>query len=70
MKKCLLAVLVVAFMMSGCATMKENKKTTIGAGAGAILGAGLGYAIGGGTGAGVGAVVGGLAGGERSPDHL
>ena len=63
MKKLLTAVLVVAFIMPGCATMKENKKTTIGAGAGAILGAGLGYAIGGGKGAGIGAVVGGLAGG-------
>ena len=63
MKKCLLAILVVVFIMSGCATMKENKKTTIGAGAGAVLGAGLGYAIGGGKGAGIGAVVGGLAGG-------
>lgn len=63
MKKSLLAVLLVAFIMSGCAAMKENKKTTIGAGAGAILGAGLGYAIGGGEGAAIGTVVGGLAGG-------
>ena len=63
MKKLLIAVLVVAFIMPGCATMKENKKTTIGAGAGAILGAGLGYAIGGGKGAAIGTVVGGLAGG-------
>jgi outer membrane protein OmpA-like peptidoglycan-associated protein len=63
MKKCLIAVLVVAFIMPGCATMKENKKTTIGAGVGAILGAGLGYAIGGGEGAAIGTVVGGLAGG-------
>jgi len=43
--------------------MKEYKKTSIGAGAGAILGAGLGYAIGGGEGAAVGTVVGGLLGG-------
>jgi outer membrane protein OmpA-like peptidoglycan-associated protein len=43
--------------------MKENPKTTIGAGAGAVLGAGVGYAIGGGKGAAIGAVVGGLAGG-------
>jgi len=50
--------------MPGCAAMKENKKTTIGAGAGAILGAGLGYAIGGSGGAAVGgAVIGGLLGG-------
>jgi len=63
MKKCLIAVLVVTFIMSGCAAMKRNKKTTIGTGAGAVLGAGLGYAIGGGKGAGIGAVVGGLAGG-------
>ena len=63
MKKCLAAVLVIALILPGCATMKEYKKTTIGAGAGAILGAGLGYAIGGGEGAAVGAVVGGLLGG-------
>jgi len=63
MKKYLLAVMIIALILPGCATMQENKKTTIGAGVGAILGAGLGYAIGGGTGAGVGAVVGGLAGG-------
>jgi outer membrane protein OmpA-like peptidoglycan-associated protein len=63
MKKYLLAVMIVALIMSGCAAMKENRKTTIGAGVGAILGAGVGYAIGGGTGAGIGAVVGGLAGG-------
>jgi len=63
MKKWLLAVLVIAFIMPGCAAMKENRKTTIGAGAGAILGAGLGYAIGGGKGAAIGTVVGGLAGG-------
>lgn len=43
--------------------MKENKKTTIGAGAGAVLGAGLGYAIGKGGGAAAGAVIGGLLGG-------
>ncbi len=63
MKKYLLAVMIIALIMSGCAAMKENRKTTIGAGVGAIVGAGVGYAIGGGTGAGVGAVVGGLAGG-------
>lgn len=63
MRKYLLAVLIIVLIIPGCATMKENKKTTIGAGVGAILGAGVGYAIGGGTGAGVGAVVGGLAGG-------
>ena len=48
MKKCLLAVMIIALIMPGCASMKENKKTTIGAGVGAVLGAGLGYAIGGG----------------------
>ncbi len=42
---------------------RRIKKTTIGAGAGAVLGAGVGYAIGGGKGAAIGAVVGGLAGG-------
>ena len=63
MKKLFVLVLVVAFISSGCATMKENPKTTIGAGAGAVLGAGVGYGLGGGKGAAIGAVVGGLAGG-------
>ena len=63
MKNFLVLVLVVAFISAGCATMQENKKTTIGAGAGAVVGAGVGYAIGGGKGAAIGAVVGGLAGG-------
>jgi outer membrane protein OmpA-like peptidoglycan-associated protein len=63
MKKLLVLVLVVAFISSGCATMKENPKTTIGAATGAAVGAGVGYAIGKGKGAAIGAVVGGLAGG-------
>lgn len=63
MKKYLAAILVIVLILPGCATMKEYKKTSIGAGAGAILGAGLGYAIGGGEGAAVGTVVGGLLGG-------
>ena len=63
MKKLFVLVLVVTFISAGCATMKENPKTTIGAGAGAVLGAGVGYGLGGGKGAAIGAVVGGLAGG-------
>ena len=63
MKRLFVLVLVVAFISAGCATMKENPKTTIGAGAGAVLGAGVGYGLGGGKGAAIGAVVGGLAGG-------
>ena len=63
MKKLFVVVLVVAFLSAGCATMQENKKTTIGAATGAVLGAGLGYGLGKGKGAAIGAVVGGLAGG-------
>ncbi len=50
MKKLFVLFLVVAFISAGCATMKENPKTTIGAGAGAVLGAGVGYGLGGGKG--------------------
>ena len=63
MKNVLVVVLIAALILPGCATMQENPKTTIGAGAGAVIGAGVGYAIGGGRGAAIGAVVGGLAGG-------
>jgi outer membrane protein OmpA-like peptidoglycan-associated protein len=63
MKQVLVVLLIAALILPGCATMQENPKTTIGAGAGAVLGAGVGYAIGGGKGAAIGAVVGGLAGG-------
>jgi outer membrane protein OmpA-like peptidoglycan-associated protein len=63
MKQCFAVILVIALIMPGCATIQEYKKTSIGAGAGAILGAGLGYAIGGGRGAAAGAVLGGLLGG-------
>jgi outer membrane protein OmpA-like peptidoglycan-associated protein len=63
MKQVLAVLLIAALILPGCATMQENPKTTIGAGAGAVLGAGVGYAIGGGKGAAIGAVVGGLAGG-------
>ena len=63
MKHVVVVLLVAALILPGCATMQENPKTTIGAGAGAVIGAGVGYAIGGGKGAAIGAVVGGLAGG-------
>jgi outer membrane protein OmpA-like peptidoglycan-associated protein len=63
MRHVVAVLLIAALIMPGCAAMQENKKTTIGAGAGAVVGAGLGYAIGGGKGAAIGAVVGGLAGG-------
>ena len=63
MKHVVAVLLILALIMPGCAAMQENKKTTIGAGAGAVVGAGVGYAIGGGKGAAIGALVGGLAGG-------
>jgi outer membrane protein OmpA-like peptidoglycan-associated protein len=63
MKKILAVLIVAALIMPGCATIQENPKTAIGAGAGAVIGAGVGYAIGGGRGAAIGAAVGGLAGG-------
>ena len=64
MKRLIVFVLIIALVLPGCATMQENKKTTIGAAAGTIIGAGVGYAIGrNGTGAAVGAVVGSLLGG-------
>ncbi len=63
MKKLLTVLLCIALMLPGCATIQENKKTSIGVAAGTILGAGLGYAIGGGKGAAAGAVLGGLVGG-------
>jgi outer membrane protein OmpA-like peptidoglycan-associated protein len=63
MKKICALLLVAALIMPGCAAMQENRKTTIGAGAGAVVGAGVGYALGKGKGAAIGAVVGGLAGG-------
>ena len=63
MKKIVALTIAIVFLAAGCSTMKENKKTTIGAVSGAVIGAGVGYAIGGGTGAGVGTAVGALAGG-------
>jgi len=63
MKKAVIVMLLAALAMPGCATMKENPKTTIGAATGAAVGAGVGYALGKGKGAAIGAVVGGLAGG-------
>ena len=63
MKRIVALTIAIAFLAAGCSTMKENKKTTIGAVTGAVVGAGVGYAIGGGTGAGVGTAVGALAGG-------
>jgi len=43
MKKLFVLFLAITFISSGCATRKENPKTTIGAATGAVLGAGLGY---------------------------
>ena len=63
MRRIVALTIAIAFLAAGCSTMKENKKTTIGAVTGAVVGAGVGYAIGGGTGAGVGTAVGALAGG-------
>lgn len=62
MKKILVLTSCV-FLATGCATIKENKKTAIGTGAGAAIGAGVGYAIGGGKGAAIGAGIGALTGG-------
>jgi hypothetical protein len=55
----LVVVLVTTLGLSGCATMEENRKTTVGAGAGAVGGALLGGLIGRNT---TGVVVGGLLG--------
>lgn len=63
MKKLLLLLVTVTFLTTSCATVKEHKKTAIGAGVGAAVGAGVGYAVGGGKGAAIGAGVGALAGG-------
>ena len=63
MKHVLVGLLIAALILPGCATIKENPKTAIGAGVGAVVGAGVGAAVGGGKGAAIGAVVGGLAGG-------
>jgi outer membrane protein OmpA-like peptidoglycan-associated protein len=63
MKQVLSVLLIAALILPGCATIKENPKTAIGAGVGAVVGAGVGAAAGGGKGAAIGAVVGGLAGG-------
>ena len=68
MKKLLVvAIVVTAFLFSGCATeTKKDKGTAIGATIGTIVGAGVGYAIGGKKGAAIGAgsglLVGGIAG--------
>lgn len=50
-------------LVISCATVKENKRTTISTGLGAVIGAGVGYAIGKGEGAVIGAAIGALAGG-------
>ena len=63
MKRILVLSIAIVFFTAGCTTMKENKKTTIGAATGAVVGAGVGYAVGGGKGAAIGTVVGALAGG-------
>ena len=63
MKHVLVGLLIAALILPGCATIKENPKTAIGVGVGAVVGAGVGAAAGGGKGAAIGAVVGGLAGG-------
>jgi outer membrane protein OmpA-like peptidoglycan-associated protein len=71
MKKCIVAVLVLAVFLSACAmpatNTKEGQGTLWGSGIGAAAGAGLGQAIGHSTkatllGAGIGALVGGVAG--------
>ena len=60
----LIVVLVLTLGLSGCATIQENPKTAMGAGAGAAAGALLGGLIGRNTtGVVVGGLLGGLAGG-------
>ena len=60
----LLVVLIATVGLTGCETMQENPKTSIGAGVGAAGGAVLGGLIGRGTtGVVVGGLLGGLAGG-------
>jgi outer membrane protein OmpA-like peptidoglycan-associated protein len=68
MKKFFVLLVALTFMVTGCAStreqMQEKKKTTRGALAGAVLGAAVGGAVGGDAkGAAIGATVGALAGG-------
>ena len=64
--KGVLALVLVALLLTSCATQGDQARTEgtlIGAGAGAAVGAGLGYLIGGGRGAAIGAGVGAAVGG-------
>src|SRR5512145_1182526 len=62
-----LAAALLAALLSGCAgteqSVRENPKTVIGAGTGAVGGAIIGGAVGGGRGAVVGTLIGALTGG-------
>ncbi|MBC7756691.1 MAG: OmpA family protein [Bdellovibrio sp.] len=63
-QKTLVAAVLVAFTLAGCATMTESQKTTAkGAGIGAAGGAVIGAVVGGTKGAVIGAAVGGVGGG-------
>lgn len=62
MQKSVLIVLAFFLFLTGCSSVKENKKTYAGAGIGAAVGAGLGGIIGKEKGAVIGGVIGGSLG--------
>lgn len=63
MKFITLSILSLLLIISSCASMKENKKTTAGAGIGTAVGAGIGAILGKGKGAVIGGVIGAGIGG-------
>lgn len=63
MKSLLITLLTLIFIITGCASMKENKNTTVGAGVGTAVGAGMGAVFGKGKGAVIGGIMGGAIGG-------
>lgn len=58
MKSQLITILTLILLITGCASMRENKKTTIGAGVGTAVGAGVGAIFGKEKGAVIGGVLG------------
>lgn len=58
MKSQLITILTLILIITGCASMRENKKTTIGAGVGTAVGAGVGAIFGKEKGAVIGGVLG------------
>ena len=59
MKVTLITILTLIFIVTGCSTIKENKRTTIGAAAGTAIGAGAGAVLGDKRAAVIGGVIGG-----------